>query len=308
VLLAAITGRRSKFVVAILVVLVAGALASRAGKVETTSDPAVLLPERAESVRALRAIERFPSGDVTSAVVVAFRDGGLRPDDRQRLNDLARKLDAGGLPRAGAVAPPRYSEDGNAAVLVIALRDGGEDQVVEAAETIRDAAAAVERPGTEVAVTGGAGFAADVEGVFGGIDGVLLIGAGTLVLVLLILIYRSPVFWVIPFFTVLLAEGASRGSQYFLGELGFSLTGQATGIASVLTFGAATDYALLLVARYREELVRQEDRHLAMRSALGSAAPAIVASALTVALALLSLLLARVGGTQALGPLSASGV
>jgi hypothetical protein len=83
---------------------------------------------------------------VTSAVVVAFRDGGLRPDDRQRLNDLARKLDASGLPRAGAVVPPRYSEDGNAAVLVTALRDGGEDQVVEAAETIREAAAAVERP------------------------------------------------------------------------------------------------------------------------------------------------------------------
>jgi RND superfamily putative drug exporter len=128
------------------------------------------------------------------------------------------------------------------------------------------------------------------------------------VLILLILIYRSPVFWAIPFFTVLLAEGASRGSQYFLGELGFSLTGQATGIASVLTFGAATDYALLLVARYREELLHEEERHLAMRAALGSAAPAIVASALTVVLALLTLLLARVGGTQALGPLSASGV
>ena len=65
-----------------------------------------------------------------------------------------------------------------------------------------------------MAVTGGAGFAADVEGVFGGIDGILLIGAGSLVLILLILIYRSPIFWVIPFFTVLLAEGASRGSQY----------------------------------------------------------------------------------------------
>ena len=113
------------------------------------------------------------------------------------------------------------------------------------------AAARLDRGGLDVAVTGGAGFAADVEGVFGGIDGILLIGAGSLVLILLILIYRSPIFWVIPFFTVLLAEGASRGSQYFLGEAGLALTGQATGIASVLTFGAATDYALLLVARYR---------------------------------------------------------
>ena len=284
-----------------MVVLAAAGLASRAGKVETTSDPAVLLPDGAESVRALRAIERFPSGDETSLVVVAFRAGGLTADDRSRLAALRRKL-------GGTMSPPRYSGDGSGGVLISTIRDSGEDAVVAAAERARDAAATLDRGGLDVAVTGGAGFAADVEDVFGGIDGVLLIGAGSLVLILLILIYRSPVFWVIPFFTVLLAEGASRGCQFFLGEAGLSLTGQATGIASVLTFGAATDYALLLVARYREELVRQEDRHSAMRSALRSAGPAIVASALTVVLALLTLLLARVGGTRALGPLSATGV
>jgi RND superfamily putative drug exporter len=304
----AITGSRAKFAVALLVILVAGALASRAGKVETTGDPAVLLPEGAESVRALKDIERFRSGDVTSAVVVAYRDGGLRADDRERLDALKRELDAAELPRTGPVAPARYSEDGAAGVVIAGLRDTGEDEVVDAVRRIRAAAAAAEGFGLEIAVTGGAGFAADVEGVFGGIDGVVLIGAGSLVLLLLILIYRSPIFWVIPFFTVMLAEGASRGWQYVLGELGLSLTGQATGIASVLTFGAATDYALLLVARYREELIVHEDRHVAMRAALQSAAPAIIASALTVAFALLTLLLADVGGTKALGPLSASGV
>ena len=261
----------------------------------------MLLPEGAESVRALRAIERFPSGDVTSAVVVAFRRGGLTAADRGRLATLRREL-------GGATAPPRYSENGSAGVLISTFSDLGEEEIVAEAERIRRAATRLDRGGLDVAVTGGAGFAADVEGVFGGIDGILLIGAGSLVLILLILIYRSPIFWVIPFFTVLLAEGASRGSQYFLGEAGLALTGQATGIASVLTFGAATDYALLLVARYREELLRQEDRHRAMRSALRSAGPAIAASALTVILALLTLLLARVGGTKALGPLSAAGV
>ena len=173
---------------------------------------------------------------------------------------------------------------------------------------MRERLSALEEDGLETYVTGGAGFAADVSDVFGGINGTLLIGAATIVLILLVLIYRSPVFWLIPFFTVLLAEGASRGTQYLLGEAGFSITGQAAGTASVLVFGAATDYALLLVARYREELTRREDTHEAMRVALRGAAPAIVASAMTVVLALLTLLLARVGSSEALGPLAAAGV
>ena len=298
-----ITGRRAKYLVVLMVLLVAGGLASQAGKVVLTSDPAVLLPDGAESVRALRAIERFPSGDVTPAVIVATRPGGLTDGDGESL----RRLDTD-LPGAGAPSPPRMSDDGAAAVVVVPFSGVADDRLVAAVERLRERLTALEQDGLETYVTGGAGFAADVSDVFGGINGTLLIGAATIVLILLVLIYRSPVFWLIPFFTVLLAEGASRGTQYLLGEAGFSITGQAAGTASVLVFGAATDYALLLVARYREELSRRQDTHEAMRVALRGAAPAIVASAMTVVLALLTLVLARVGSSEALGPLAASGV
>jgi RND superfamily putative drug exporter len=288
-----ITGRRTKYLVALVVILVAGGLASQAGKVQLTSDPAVLLPDGAESVRALRAIERFPSGDVTPAVIVS--EGG----DLERLRE---EIDQRRLPGAGRSSPPQVSDDGRVGVLVVPFTGVGEEELVGAVETLRELA------GPDTYVTGGAGFATDVSGVFAGINGTLLIGAATIVLILLVLIYRSPVFWLIPFFTVLLAEAASRGTQYLLGEAGFSITGQAAGTASVLVFGAATDYALLLVARYRDELRAHEDAHEAMYRALRGAAPAILASGLTVVLALLTLMLARVGSSQALGPLAAAGV
>jgi RND superfamily putative drug exporter len=298
-----VTGRRSKYLVVLLVLVVAGGLSSQAGKVVLTSDPAVLLPDGAESVRALREIERFPSGDVVAAVIVATRRAGVTEGDGEAVRRAAT-----GVPGADDPSPPQVSEDGSVAVVVVPFTDAGEDAVVSAVETLREQLAGLADDGLEVHVTGGAGFAADVSDVFGGINGVLLIGAATIVLILLVAIYRSPVFWLIPFFTVLLAEGASRGAQYFLGEAGFSITGQAAGTASVLVFGAATDYALLLVARYREELERREDTHEAMAAALRGAAPAVVASAMTVVLALLSLLLADVGSSQALGPLAAAGV
>ena len=113
--------------------------------------------------------------------------------------------------------------------------------------------------------TGAAGFSLDAIKVFGNINGTLLLAAALIVLVLLIIIYRSPIFWVIPFFTVLLAESAARGFGYLLAEAGVTVNGQSGGILPVLVFGAGTDYALLLVSRYREELRRHEDKHEAMR-------------------------------------------
>ena len=269
----------------------------------------MLLPDGAESVRALRAIERFPSGDVTAAVTVVSRpDGRLTAEDRRRIAVLRDEIDADSLPGAGRTSPPQVSEDGRAAVLVTPFTGTNEEQLVDAVETLRERTAAAEQGGLEAHVTGGAGFTADVQGVFGGINSVILIAAAGIVLVLLIIVYRSPVFWLIPFFTVLVSEGASRGMQYVLGEAGFEITGQAAGVASVLVFGAATDYALLLVARYRDELLVRDDEHEAMRVALRGAGPAILASGMTVVLSLLTLLLARVGSNNALGPLAAAGV
>src|SRR4051812_27341362 len=165
-----------------------------------------------------------------------------------------------------------------------------------------------DKGGLEVKVTGAAGYSADAIEVFGNINGTLLATTALIVLVLLIIIYRSPIFWAIPFFTVLLAESAARGFGYLLAEAGVVINGQSGGILPVLVFGAGTDYALLLVSRYREELRRHEDKHEAMRVALSTAGPAILASGLTVIVALLTLALAEVNGTAGLGPIGAMGV
>ena len=127
-------------------------------------------------------------------------------------------------------------------------------------------------------------------------------------LLLLILIYRSPFFWFFPLLAVVFGEMASRGFGYFLTEAGVTVNGQSSSILSVLVLGAGTDYALLLVARYREELRTTEDRHVAMAQALRTAGPAIVASAMTVSIALLCLSLAKVNGTAGLGPIGAMGI
>ena len=131
---------------------------------------------------------------------------------------------------------------------------------------------------------------------------------GVLVLLLLIIIYRSPIFWLIPFLAVALAEVTSQGLGYLLAEAGVTVTGQSAGISSVLVFGAGTDYALLLVSRYREELRRHEDKREAVRVAMLTAGPAILASGLTVMAALLTLSFAEVTGTSGLGPIGALGI
>ena len=136
-------------------------------------------------------------------------------------------------------------------------------------------------------VTGSAGFSADAIKVFDNINGTLLIAAVALVFFLLALIYRSPLFLWIPLVTVMLAEVVSRGFGWMASEVfGVTVNGQSSSIMSILVLGAGTDYALLLVARYREELRHEQDKHVALANALSASGPAIVASAFTVILAL----------------------
>ncbi|MDO8189023.1 MMPL family transporter [Conexibacter sp. JD483] len=304
------TGRRSKLLVALVGILFAAGLASQSGKLEQVqkSDTADFLPGGAESVAALEAARQFPSGDVSPAVVVAARDGGLTGADRAALSRGRAAAADGSLPLAVDRLPPvTFARDGAAALLPVPLRAGDGDAVAEAVKELR-AALTDAPPGLETAVTGPAGFTTDLKDVFAGADTRLLAVTGGLVLVLLILIYRSPIFWLVPFFTVLLTEGASRGMAALLGEAGLTINGQNAGILSVLVFGAATDYALLLVARYREELRREEDAGRAMAAALRGAAPAILASGGTVIAGLLTLVLADVDSTASIGPLGAVGV
>jgi RND superfamily putative drug exporter len=203
---------------------------------------------------------------------------------------------------------PVCSEDGKAALLLAYLRgDGESDTLLDPIAFWRDE---VSDPGggLEVKLTGGAGYAADAIEVFENINGTLLLAATSLVIFLLIMIYRSPVFLFIPLGAVLFAEFLSQTLGYGLAEAGVTINGQSSSIMSILVLGAGTDYALLIVARYREELHRVEDKHVAMRAALTSAGPAIFASAATVIAALFCLSLAKVNGTSGLGPLGALGV
>ena len=157
-------------------------------------------------------------------------------------------------------------------------------------------------------ITGGAGYAADAIEVFECIDGTLLMAALSLVIFLLIVIYRSPIFFLVPLVAVVFAEMLARSLGYGVSELGVTINGQSSSIMSILVLGAGTDYALLLVARYREELHNTADKHEAMATALASAGPAIFASAATVIAALFCLTIAKVNGTSGLGPIGALGV
>lgn len=305
-----VAGPRSKWVVALLLIIFASGLASQSGKLEEVqkSDTAEFLPGNAESVVALEQAREFPSGQTSPAVIVVARDDGpLDQTDRgfiERLNGFLADAD---FALSGEQAPPPQVTDQAAAVTL--LLDGTDsDRVATAVEEMREWIAAEAPDRLHVAVTGPAAFSTDLKNVFTGADIRLLMVAGGLVLFLLILIYRSPIFWAIPFFTVLLAEGACRGMAALLGEAGLTINGENAGILSVLVFGAATDYALLLVARYREELHQHHDKHEAMATALRGVTPAILASGGTVIAGLLTLLAAEVDSTASIGPLGAAGI
>jgi RND superfamily putative drug exporter len=203
---------------------------------------------------------------------------------------------------------PVCSSDGKAAIVTSYINAEGEAELItEPVQDWRDLVSG-ERDGLEVRITGGGGFSTDAIEVFESINGTLLLAAVGLVIFLLICIYRSPIFLFIPLIAVMFAEFLSRSIGYGVSELGVTINGQSSSIMSVLVLGAGTDYALLLVARYREELHHTEDKHAAMRTALTSAGPAIFASALTVIAALLCLTLAKVNGTAGLGPIAAIGI
>ncbi len=303
-------GRRAKWVVFVASILIAGFAGSFAAKFEDaqTNETSSFLPGDSESARAVELSEQFPSGENVPAVIVVRRDGGLTAADRTFVNDGFARI-RGDLPKvASEPAPPVFSPDGAAALIVVPMVVKGDTKALTAA--VKDYNAKLANPpvGLAVKIGGPAGFAADGEEVFGNINGTLFFGALILVIVLLIAIYRSPVFWILPVASVLVAEAVVQGLGYGLIELGVTINGQSAGILRVLVFGVGTDYALLLVSRYREELHHYEDRHKAMGVALRQAGPTILASAGTVIAGLLCLTLAQVNGTAGLGSIGAVGV
>lgn len=309
-LLARTGGRRGKLVALAVWLAIAGAAGPIGGGFEDAqqNDPASYLPDGSESVAALRAAERLPSGDVREAVVAYRRAGGLTGADRRAIERHRASLAVDPPPASRPPGPPLLAPDGAAALLVVPITPRGDNEVLtDATDRVRELTADVPA-GLAVKVTGQAGFQTDALDVFDDLNATLLATTGTLVLLLLILIYRSPIFWLIPFLGVVVAELCSRAGGYLMAESGITVNSQSAGILAVLVFGAGTDYALLVVARYREELRRHEDRHEAVALAVARAGPAILASAGTVIAGLLCLTLAEVEGTAGLGPVGAMGI
>ncbi|MGI5204310.1 MMPL family transporter [Spirillospora sp. CA-108201] len=300
-----IAGRRTKWaVLALWVVLLAalGPLAGKLGDVEK-NDAASWLPAGAESTRVVELEERFRKDETMLAVVVYERSGGITAQDKAKAESDVAAFQK--LPGAQKAQGPFPSKDGKALQTLVPLTD---EDLTAAVDQARDLA---ERgpPGLASHVTGPAGGGADQFEVFQSLDGFLLMAAGLVVIVLLLFIYRSPVLWFVPVLSAVFALGLAQSTVYLLAKYAdLTVNGQSAGILTVLVFGVATDYALLLVARYREELHRHEDRHEAMAYALHRAAPAVIASAATVAVGLLCLLLADMNSTAGMGPVAAAGV
>ena len=303
---------RLKWVILVFWLVVAALSAPLAGGLtdEQENDIAAWLPADAESTRALNEqTELGADPDLIPAVVVYERTGGLTAADTAAIDEDVRAF--GELPELdGTVAGPVPSEDGEAVQLVVPLNVGadGWEQIAPVVDGIR--AEASDGPeGLSAYVTGPAGSAADSSEAFAGIDGTLLFAALGVVIVILLFTYRSPVLWVLPIFSAVIALFTSQAVIYLLARYAdLTVNAQSASILTVLVVGAGTDYALLLVARYREELRLHTDRHEAMTEAVHRAGPAVLASGSTVVLGMLCLVVAEMNSTAGLGPVAAIGV
>ncbi|UYF94330.1 MMPL family transporter [Rhodococcus aetherivorans] len=275
---------------------IAGAGGPFAGKLSEVqqNDNSSFLPASAESTRAGELYAGFTDTRYVPAIVVAERPSGITPDDLAYL--------AG----ASAGPPPVPSQDGQAARMIVPIDSTGE--VGDAVDELR-AELADPPEGLTIYVTGPAGQIADLTTAFEGIDGLLLLVAGGVVLLILVVVYRSPL---LPFVVILSAVFALALASllvYLLADADvIALNGQSQGILFILVFGAATDYALLLVSRYREELRLEQDRFAAMRTAWRATLEPIAASAGTVIAGVLCLLLSDLNSNRGLGPVAAIGI
>jgi RND superfamily putative drug exporter len=305
-------GRRAKWAVLVFWLIVAVVAFPLAGKLTNAekNDYKSWLPANAESTKVLAVQSRIQSPNLFPAVVVYYRSSGVTAADRAKAAaDVARFSRVRYVVHGQAIGPIP-SADGKAFETIVNVNLGskGWNVAAPAANSLRAIAASGDR-GLTAHITGPLGSAAASSQAFKGIDTTLLFAAAAVVIVLLLITYRSPALWILPVFSVGLALFAAQALVYLLAaHAGLTVNGQSAGILTVLVFGAGTDYALLLTARYREELRRHANRHEAMAIALRRSGPAILASGTTVALAMLTLTVASLNSTKSLGPVLAIGV
>ncbi len=333
-----VAGRRGKWIVLAIWIVAFAVLSPLGAKLadETQDDTASFLPESAESTEVVELLDNeFPSQETSQGLIVYQRDGGLTEADEQKVAEDAAALEALAEPFQAAleeqplndldlseyelpltkppVAPFEQgspseivSEDGSLAYTVLVVPTDFENSA-DWGEAVRDTTGS-EADGMQIKLTGDLGFNTDASEVFSDIDTKLLLATVALVLVLLGAIYRSVLVALTPLIVVFFAYTIAQGFIYLLAEGGATVSSNSTSILIVLMFGVGTDYCLLLVSRYREELRRIEDKHEAMARAVRRSGPAILASGLTVALAMLVLVLADSQNTATLGPVAAIGV
>src|SRR5215472_9213686 len=307
-LIAFVCGRRTKYLVVVFWILVVAALGGLAGKLQGAekNDASSYLPASAEATQELSEQNLFQSKNLNPALVVYVRDSGVTAADLRKANADARYFAT--LPAVnGRVAAPVVSKDHKAIQIVVGADLGYNSDIGGFVTNVKDAASQ-DSAGLRVYVGGPAASAADQIKIFKGIDTTLLYATLGVVIVLLLLTYRSPVLWLLPILSAGVALTVAEAVIYLLTKHGLVVNGQSGGILVVLVLGASTDYALLLVARYREELRRHEDRHEAMAVALQRAGPAIIASAGTVIVGMLCLMVAESADISGLGPVAAIGI
>jgi RND superfamily putative drug exporter len=329
---AAVTGPRGRWVaIAVWALIgVAGFLGRSQINDVTAAGQSSFLPKNAESTRALDVLQHSQkSGEEVPVVIVFERDGGLSQADLSAIGRIGDGLGelkiVGATPivdpfSADAKAPlgevakiadgiGPISRDGEAALVVLALDAGDRGAIVDGVGTIREYLGEHARPGLNTYVTGPGGIAADLEQVADEAGKTLLIATLSLVLVLLLVVYRAPLLAVLPLLVVGTAYLVATGIAYLLIEAGaITVNTEGTFLLLVLIFGAGTDYSLLLVHRYREELRGGRAPAVALPTALRESAPAIAASGGTVIAAMLVLLVADLESTHWLGPILAIGI
>ena len=300
-----LTSRRGAWVSLVIVLLAFVTLFGLFGRADAPSGNDVA-PPASESAQVGDLLEEFPDSGEQSVLIVATRDdgGALTETDLAAVADLKPAIDE----QTGLESSrPFTSDDGEAAVIQAPITVG-DDNAATADEVKALRGALAEHPvdGITLQVTGGPAFGADITAAFDGADLTLLLVTIGIVALLLILTYRSPILWLIPLAVVAFADQLAGKVTSAVGtalELQFD-----TGIISVLVFGAGTNYALLLISRYREELATHDDHRAALATAWRATAPAIVASNVTVVVALATLVLAVIPGTRGLGIASAVGL
>ncbi|QBE50258.1 MMPL family transporter [Leucobacter triazinivorans] len=278
------------------------------GKVSEVSsnDQTSYLPESADATQVQQALGDFNDSEALPAVVVVTSSSPLTDADIAQVQEVVD-----GLPGiegvADGISPLIPSEDGLALEVFVPIDADSEigDVVAEVSERLEAGAP----PGVEAFVTGPAGFTADLVEAFSGIDGLLLLVALLAVLVILVIVYRSFLLPIAVLSTSLFALTAALLSVWWLAKAGvLMLSGQTQGILFILVIGAATDYSLLYVARYREELRVHQDKWTASMRALRGSVEPILASGGTVIAGLLCLLLSDLKSNSTLGPVASIGI